>query len=171
MPSLSVSKMRILVLQHDYYLQELVSKYGLGSKDQVGYEVCRMFFHCMFFICTQVRNTEWKSNIKAPICNCKLFKLVPVVPHPSKMTHPYSIPNDLVTAGVCRLLVLFWIMQWHRVMSPLSLKSSAADMAVLVKTVSCSPRERETESSLHKPSVWPDSLFLGKSYISREVTK
>jgi hypothetical protein len=72
---------------------------------------------------------------------------------------------------VCRLLVLFWIMQWHRVMSPLSLKSSAADMAVLVKTVSCSPRERETESSLHKPSVWPDSLFLGKSYISREVTK
>jgi hypothetical protein len=34
MPSLLVSKMRILVLQHDYYLQELVSKYGLGSKDK-----------------------------------------------------------------------------------------------------------------------------------------
>jgi hypothetical protein len=52
MPSLLVSKMRILVLQHDYYLQELVSKYGLGSKDKVGYEVCWMFFQCMFFICT-----------------------------------------------------------------------------------------------------------------------
>jgi hypothetical protein len=24
----------------------------------VGYEVCRMFFQCMFFICTHVRSTE-----------------------------------------------------------------------------------------------------------------
>lgn len=58
MPSLLVSKMRILVLQHDYYLQELVSKYGLGSKDKVGNEVCWMFFQCMFFICTHVRSTK-----------------------------------------------------------------------------------------------------------------